>query len=509
MARTSLHEFARQSWPLVEGGRQFVDNWHIGAICEHLEATIDGEIQNLIIGQPPRCMKSTLLAVMFPAWAWIEHPELQFLYTSYAQNLSMRDSVKCRRLMESAWFQNRWGNRFAPVGDSNTKLRFDNDKTGYRISTSVDGMNTGEGGDFLCADDPNSAKDLSDTILTSTNNWWDQVMTTRLNDQKTGRKIVQQQRLHENDLTGHILGKGDSSYVHLMLPMEFETARRCVTVVLPSTKGAPWRDPRTKEGELLWPARFGDKEVKKIKHGLGSEYAIAGQLQMRPAPAEGGIIKKTWFPWWKQDVPPKIEYVIESWDTAMEVKDTSSYSACTVWGLWRDEHMIPNIILLNMWRGKEEYPELRRKIKDMAEDYRMSDGVKRKDAQGCRPDVILMEGKANAISLIQDLSRAGVIVTRFDPTKFGDKMQRVRVVTHILEAKRVWLPAMPPLYTSLRPYADICLENFALFPNAQTRDLVDTMTQALLRLNITGWVWLPGDPDPQPASDPGLREAFY
>lgn len=457
----------------------------------------------------PRVGKSSLGAVCLCPFAWIHYPELQFLYASYAEKLSIRDNVKARRVLESSWYQARWGDVFHIVSDSNTKLRFDNDKTGYRLATSVDGTNTGEGGDIIVYDDPNSARDCSETILENTINWFDQTMASRLNDPKTGRRILIQQRLHEQDLTGHVLSREADDWVKLILPMEFEPARRCFTVPLPSTRGAPWTDPRTVEGELMWPERFGPKELATLKKGLGSEYVIAGQLQQRPAPAEGGLIKKHWFLWWKEPTPPKIDWVVSSWDTALSEKKDASYSACTVWGVFKNDQNVPNVILLNVWRGRLEYPELRRQIKQMSADWRNDDGQTPADGKH-KPDMILIEAKGpSGQSLIQDLSRGDVFATPFDSGKFGDKLERVRRVTHLIEAGRVWVPARPPAYTHLRSYADFMVEQCATFPNAASRDLVDTMTQALLRLSISGWVWNSGDPGPPEPRDDRERRPFY
>lgn len=507
-ASESLHEFARQAWPIIEGGRQFVDGWHIRAICEHLEAVHRGELSNLLINMPPRFMKSGLIAVMYPAWEWIHKPDTQFLFASYAEKLSIRDNVKCRRVIESQWYQSRWGRRFQLVGDSNTKLRFDNDKTGYRLATSVDGTNTGEGGDVIVYDDPNSARDCSETVLDSTINWFDQTMSSRLNDPKTGRRILVQQRLNEKDLTGHILDIEPEDWAKLILPLEFEPARRVYTIKLPSTGGKLWTDPRQADGELLWPERFGPEETARLKRRLGSEYAVAGQLQQRPAPADGGIIKKGWFQWWKQELPSKLDFTLASWDTALTEKKNNAHSACTVWGVFKDDHGVSNVILLNTWRGKLEFPDLRRKIVDIANDYRNEDGKTRPDGHH-RPDLILIEAKANGLSLIQDLSRADIIATPFDPSRFGDKTERVRKCTDILEGNRVWVPARPPAFTALRTYADFMVAQAVLFPAGTSRDLVDTMAQALLRLKFTGWVHNPADPDPPVPRERDEKGAFY
>lgn len=514
-ARETFHDFVRQSWPVIEGGREFVDGWHIGALAEHLQAVMDGEIQNLVVNVPPRSMKSTIVSVQLPAWVWITRPNFQWLFTAYAQGLSLRDSLKCRRLIESGWYQVRWGDKYQLTSDQNTKLRFENDATGYRIASSVDGVVTGEGGDVIVADDPNSANAVSDTMLDTTNTWWDHVMGSRLNDIKTGHRIVIQQRLHERDLTGHILSKTDDSWVHLMLPMEFEKARACITVPLMSTGGKPWKDPRTEEGELMWPDRWGDGEVKKLKSDLASEYAVAGQLQQRPAPADGGIIKKSWFQWWKHPVAPKCNFIVQSWDTALGVKDKNAYTAATTWGVFDDGQGVPNIILLNAWRVRWEYPDIRRIAQRMAVDY-LDDDLNhpiRPPKEGKKPnrrcDMILIEAKMNGFSLIQDLSRAGIIPTKFNPDKHGDKIQRVRIITHIIEAGRVWVPTMPPSFTQLRPYADLLVNQCAVFPNAESRDLVDTMTQALIRLSQSGWVYNPADAPPSPPPNMELRQAFY
>src|SRR5450432_4757514 len=190
LAGRKLSEFVKQAWPVVEPSTPFVPGWHIDAIVDHLEAVSRGLIRNLLINVPPRHMKM-LVSVLWPAWEWIQWPEGRFLYSSYGAQLSIHDSVKCRRLIESPWYQARWGNRFALTSDQNTKGRFDNDRSGYRLSTSVGGAATGEGGDRIVCDDPNNVNEVeSDFVRKSTNDWWDVVMCTRVNDPKTTAKVV-------------------------------------------------------------------------------------------------------------------------------------------------------------------------------------------------------------------------------------------------------------------------------------------------------------------------------
>jgi predicted phage terminase large subunit-like protein len=255
---------------------------------------------------------------MFPAWLWINFPYLRFLFASYAENLSVRDSVKCRRLIQSNWYQQRWSDRFQLAGDQNAKTRFDNDKTGVRLATSVDGLMTGEGGDAIIVDDPTNISDafaLSEKGLDNVISWWDEVMPTRLNDPKTGVRIIIMQRCHERDLTGHILSK-ENNYTHLCLPARFERDHKY------------WysRDPRTTEGEPLWRGKYDTPQLQELEQDMSS-YAVAGQLQQRPAPREGGMIKRSWFKILRADeaeLLPAYDSCGRWWDMAATKKSGSN-----------------------------------------------------------------------------------------------------------------------------------------------------------------------------------------
>lgn len=506
-AKKSLFEFVKYAWPQVEGGREFLSNWHIEAKCEHLEAVTRGEIRNLLINEPPRSMKSTLVNILWPTWVWINDPNVQWLFSSYSFSLTLRDSHRQRTLINSSWFKTRWPVRLL---DDATRLdRFINTAGGYRLSTSVDSNTLGDGGDIQVVDDPNNTRDTSDTMLDSTIQWWTNVMPSRVNSFTSSRRVIIQQRTHERDLSGFILANDPKNWVHLCLPLEFEENRRCITVKLPSTNGARWEDPRIKEGDLLDPLRRGPKEVKQLKKDLGSEYAVAGQLQQRPAPAAGGIIKKSWYQHWKSPDPPKIEYTVLSVDTALSVAKTAAYSAATVWGVFTDKD-VPNVILLSSWRDRCEYPVLRERMQRLAADYLDDKNGPTRSTTKRKPNVVLIESKANGLSLIQDLRRAGIVATPFDPTKLGDKIQRVRMITPLIEAGRVWMPAQPPHFDRLRPFADLFVEQSAAFPNANSRDLIDTASQCLWWLQSRGFVWHPADDRPQEYTRlGGTRGAYY
>ena len=206
LATRSLREFIRQAWPILQPVTPFVPGWHIDALCEHLEAITYGHIRNLLINIPPRHMKSLTVSVFWPCWEWIRWPERRWLCASYAESLSLRDSRHCRTVIQSPWYRRNWGDVFMLTEDQNEKRRFDNDKTGYRIASSVGGANTGEGGDRIVCDDPHNVKEAeSDVARKGVCDWYDQVMSTRVNDPKTAARVIIMQRVHEADLSGHVL----------------------------------------------------------------------------------------------------------------------------------------------------------------------------------------------------------------------------------------------------------------------------------------------------------------
>jgi predicted phage terminase large subunit-like protein len=507
LAESSLHEFAKQAWPNIEGDEPYVDGWHIQTICEHLEAVTRREIRNLMIHVPPRSMKSSLVSVIWPAWVWINKPEEQFLYASYAASLSLRDSRKCRRLISSDWYQRCWGDIVKLVSDQNTKGRFENIRNGYRIAASVGSSVTGEGGSVLVVDDGNNSRDgESETKREGTNDWWSQVWSTRLNNSRTGVRVIVQQRINERDLSGYVMSlDSDGNWIKLILPMEFEEKRRSKTIILPSTNGKIWQDPRKKEGELLWPERIGPEQLKELKANLRSEYLIAGQLQQRPAPEDGGIIKKSSFIWWKEESPPKVEFVIQSWDTALEAKESNCYSACTTWGYFKAPNGLDSLILLNMWRGRLEFPELRILAQNLYHDYR-NDGTRNIIVNGKHAaDFVLVEAKASGAPLIQSLRRAGINAIAFNPK--DDKVRRARLASMFVSSGQIYMPSIPPTFVNLRSFAHTFVELCSIFPNGEAADVVDTFSQIMQYLQDSGWLSNRFDPKETPQIKE--RKGFY
>ena len=469
LAETFFCEFFRQAWEIIEPSTPFVPNWHIDVECDHAQAVTEGKILNMIVNQPPRTLKSTIWAVAWPAWAWIKKPQTRWVFSSYASALAVRDSVACRRLIESPWYQRRWGDKFKLSSDQNVKSHFENDRGGRRFSTSVDAGTTGWGGSVVVCDDPNGASE-GDAVIKHTNDWWDQTMSSRLDDKRTGARVVIQQRIHEDDLSGHLLPRG--GWEHLCIPCEFEGNRK------PTVLG--WADPRTKRGELLYAgdnARLGPKEVADLKRDLGA-YAYAGQYQQRPSPAEGGILKRYWFRYWHhpgQPLPPitvrngKGEYQevmavplppldeeALSFDCAFKGLDTSDFVAGGHWGR-RDADKF----LMNQRCERMTFTETLECVTSMSE-------------RAPRATLKLVEDKANGPAVIDTLRSKIAGIVAVNPQ--GGKMARAQAVSPQVESGNVYLP-----HPLIAPWVDGFLDEAAAFPNASHDDQVDQMTQMLLR----------------------------
>lgn len=516
-----LHFFLKKAWRFIDPA-PFTDGWVVDALCEHLEAVADGEIRRLLINIPPRCSKSSICSVAFPAWVWAQShlsptsgPGVPILHASYAHSLALRDSVKRRRLIKGTWYQRLFGDRFQIAVDQDMKIRFSNTKGGESLITSVDAAVTGEGGNIIIVDDPNNAREaLSDVVIQTTNEeWWDGAMATRLNDPSTGAIIVIQQRLGEQDLSGHILENDKKQeWEHLVLPMEFEKAR-CATTSI------GWRDPRTKENELLWPQRFNRRAVEDLKTRLRTKWRIAGQLQQRPEPKGGGIIQRDWWQVWPPggeqfdergrptetlEFPP-MSYILASLDTAYTEKTINDPSALTIWGIFNQAtdlnlptrrirregnviqvygneaellelmqpKTIPKVMLLYSWTDYLELHPLVVKVEQLCTQYRV--------------DKLLIEAKATGHSVAQEIhrlfgnARFTTQLNNVGASRGGhgnDKVARLYSVQHLFEEGMVFAPE--------RPWAEAVMGQCGTFPNGQHDDLVDTTSQALRHLRQLG-----------------------
>tara|TARA_R100001015_G_C4634988_1_gene202943 strand:+ start:516 stop:2093 length:1578 start_codon:yes stop_codon:yes gene_type:complete len=480
-ASSSLYEFVKQAWHVVEPGIPFIGGWHIEEICEHLEACSSGDLKKLLINIPPRHSKSTIVSVMWPMWEWLTDPAQKFLCASYSGNLSIRDNLKARRLIQSPWYQDRWGHMFSLAGDQNAKQRYENDKTGYRLATSVGGTATGEGGSRLLLDDPHSAQEAqSDAIREAAVEWFDMVWSTRLNNPKEDVMVTIMQRLHERDISGHIIDD-IGGWEHLMIPAEWDGKSRSTSLGV--------YDPRKTEGELICPDRFGEKEIQDLKQLLGT-YGVAGQLQQEPSPSEGGILKTKFFELWPHNsgLPP-FEYILQSYDCAFTEKSSGDPTACTVYAIFTHEGA-RHCMLIDAWDEHLGYPELReRAIKGWQTEY----GGMSKDSpfsKRKRPDRILIEAKASGQSLLQDLRLANVPAIGYNPGN-ADKISRAHQAAPTLELGHCWIPESKKNPGHAVSWAQNFIKQLAKFPVAAHDDYVDTFTQAMIYFKNDGWFILP------------------
>jgi predicted phage terminase large subunit-like protein len=474
LAERSLSNFIRLGWPNIDPN-DYSANWHIDVMAEHLEAVTAGHIQRLVINIPPRHMKSIMVGVAWPAWTWaqllsgaLSGPHVQFLFASYAQTLSVRDSVKCRRLIDSPWFQSNWGDRFSLTGDQNTKVRFDNDHFGYRLATSVDGTLTGEGGSIIGVDDPHNANDVgSETVRFGTLDWWDTTMSTRLNNPKTGAYIVMMQRLHEGDLTGHVLETNAGEWVHLCLPARYEGDHPFVYS----------KDPRKDtEGALLWPDRVGETELAALERTMGS-YGVAGQLQQRPSPRDGGLFNRLWF-----DVvaaPPAKAARVRRWDlAATEVgrgaADPDWTVGCLLSRSPEGTFYVEDVV---RFRGSPELVE-RTVVAVAKADHEtygpggVSIALSQDPGQAGKAQVQYLT-KALAGYIVSSVSETGLKTTRAQPFASQAEAGNVKMVK--------------------APWNKVFLDELELFPNGNHDDQADAVSgafHALVGPGIKGESWL-------------------
>lgn len=281
---SSFAEFVRDAWPVLEPVTPYLGNWHIDLIAEHLEEVTAGRETRLLVNMPPRYGKSILITVLWPVWEWLTRPETRWMFASYSSSLSTKHSVDRRAVIQSDWYQERWGERFKLSTDQNVKTEFQNDRRGVMVSTSVGGSATGKGGDRIVVDDLQNPKDAeSDAVRLSALNFFDRTLSNRLNDKRRGAIVVVMQRLHQADISARCLELG---YTHVKIPAE---ALGRTVVHFPSG-----REVVREDGDLLWPEREGPAEIDAARSQMGS-YGYAGQYLQEPAPPGGGLFKREWF----------------------------------------------------------------------------------------------------------------------------------------------------------------------------------------------------------------------
>ena len=491
LAEMSLVEFIKQAWHVIEPGQEYIHNWHIDAIADHLtaiteESMIDDEryYNRLLINVPPGAMKSLLVNVLWPAWEWGPRnmPNLRYVCASHNLDLAIRDSTKMRRLIQSEWYQERWGDRVTLTGDQNAKTKFENTRTGFRQAVAFTGM-TGARGDRVIIDDPHSVSSASsEAERRSAIETFEQAVPTRLNNPDKSAIIVIMQRLHEEDVSGVILEK-QLGYDHIMIPMEFDPDRATTTLL-------GWSDPREDKGELFFPDRFPRHVVERDKRTLGT-YAASGQFQQLPTPEDGGIIKQRHWQLWEDPAYPPFDFIIASLDTAMTEKTENDPSAMTIWGVWTDDpkthatrmlgkngyHLVrtydekevpPRVMLMHAWTEHLEMPELVKKVSESCLRWKVS--------------LLLIENKTVGRPVARELQRMysgrhfGVQLE--DPGSI-DKQARLYSVQHLFEEGLVYCPD--------KDWSQKVIDQCIRFPKGRHDDLVDTVSMAMRYLRRVGF----------------------
>jgi predicted phage terminase large subunit-like protein len=464
LCTASFRLFVERAWRVIEPVTPFVAGWHIDAMCELLQAASRGEITRLLINIPPRHMKSIAVSVMWPAWLWTFAPHLRFLTASYGASLAERDAVRARDLLCSHWYRERWSG-FELKADVNRTNRYENTQTGHRIATSVGGEATGEGGDVIIIDDPHKLEEaMSPGALARVLDWHDSTMATRLNDPKTGIEVVVMQRLHERDLSGHLLERGD--YTHICLPARYERSHPFL-----------WpHDPRQNEGELLWSEHVPESALTRIEKDLGS-FRAAGQLQQRPAAAEGELLKRSLWQFFPPEYLhedqigglPRFGWIVSSWDTAFEGTTSSDYVVGQIWGLSRSDRY-----LLWSYRRQANLPQTIEAMLD-ADEW-----VSKRWPQAAY--TTLVEKAANGAAIVDIIKRelSGVIAV----TVSNDKITRATAVQPALESGNIHVPGRAAPDTAAGYHAPdwvtSLIEEAATFPNGKHDDQVDALSQAII-----------------------------
>ncbi len=456
-AKKSLAEFAKAAWTTLEPASELKWGWALDAICEHLEAVTHGEIRRLLANVPPGSMKALLTGVIWPAWEWGPQsmPSMRFLGTAHKQDLAVRDNIKCRRLIQSDWYQKRWPLELA--GDQNAKTKFENAALGFREAMAFESM-TGSRGDRVILDDPHSVDDAnSKAKLASGVRTFREALPSRVNNEHSAIVIIMQ-RLHENDVSAEAIELG---YEHLLIPMRYEPSQRKTTSI-------GWSDPRSVEGELMFPERFSESQVRELEHSLGT-YATAGQLQQRPAPDGGGIFRNEWWKYYTLLPSPDVREMWIYADTAQKTGQDNDWSVFQLWAATKSGQ----VYLLDQIRGKWEAPELL----VQARAFWLKHKAQHKRLRGMK-----VEDKSSGIGLIQTLKREGVPVLPIPRSR--DKRERAYDVTPMIESGQVYLPERAEFLADL-------LAELSSFPNGSHDDQVDPLMDAIsdLSLGDQGFNW--------------------
>ncbi len=424
-------------------GDVFDNNFHIERLCGEVDRVRTGTNIRLAIALPPRSLKSIIASVALPAWLLGHDPSIEIVCVSYGQELSDKLAADCRRIMLSPWYR-----RLFPAADLDRQAinLLATAAGGKRYSTSVGGALTGMGADVIIVDDPmKPGETASDAERKRANDWARHTLFTRLNNKANDRILIVMQRLHEDDMIGHVTDYADFQLLSFpaIAPMD-------ELHIIPTPYG-DWTHKRL-AGEALHPSREPLAVLEKQRTLMGLEFFAAQYLQS-PTPPGGGMVKAAWFGFYDPGATPAFTRIVQSWDCASKATQVADYSVCMTFGVTHRKE----IYLLHVFRARIEYPELKRKIRELADAH--SAGI------------VLIEDAAAGIQLLQELKHEGLYrLTAVKPR--GDKVMRLAAQTPTIEAGRVFLPRGAP-------WLDDFLHELMLFPKGRHDDQVDSLSQAL------------------------------
>ena len=435
--------FVKYIWP------DFIQGSHHKIIAKKFNSLAEGKLKRLIVNMPPRHTKSEFASSLLPACIIGRNPKLKIIMTTHTGELAVRFGRKSKHLIDSPEYQEIFDTRLQE--DSKAAGRWETAQGGEYFAAGVGGAITGRGADLLIIDDPHSEQDaLNLTALERAYEWYTSGPRQRL--QPGGRIVCVMTRWNTKDLTGMLMQSQKEVKADQWELVEFPA-------IMPS-------------GDPVWPEYWKLDELETVKASLSLGKWNAQWMQ-NPTSEEGAIIKREWWKKWDKDYIPKLEHVIQSYDTAFMKKETADYSAITTWGVFRETEDSPaHLILVDAFKGRLEFPELRRKA---LEQYKYWE-----------PETVLIEAKASGLPLTYELRNMGIPVVNFTPSKGNDKHTRVNSVAPLFESGTIWAPTH-------KPFAQEVIEECAAFPYGEHDDLVDSMTQAVMRFRQGGLIPHPED----------------
>jgi len=460
-AQTNFLDFAKYVWPSA------ILSGHHERMAEAFDRIANGTLKRLIINMPPRHTKSEFASYLLPAFIMGRKPTTKIIQATHTGELAVRFGRKVRDLMSAETYRELFSQVFLKQ-DSKAAGRWETSEGGEYFAVGVGGAMTGRGADLLIIDDPHSEQDAaSELALENAWDWYSSGPRSRL--QPGGAVVIVMTRWGTKDLTARLIKSQVSHKADRWEVIEFPA-------ILPS-------------GNPLWPSFWKLEELLGVKASLSPQKWNA-MYQQQPTNDEGAILKREWWQLWEHDYTPKIDYIIQSYDTAYSKKETADFSVITTWGVfYPQEDGGPAIILLDMQKGRWDFPELKRRAKEQYDEW--------------KPDNVLIEAKATGVPLQQELRRIGIPVTMYTPggRRSGqDKISRANAVAPLFESGMVWAPDTD--------WAMELIEECAAFPNGDNDDLVDSTTQAMMRFRAGNFINLDSDYQDEKVSE-GLVPEYY